>query len=198
MTAAKTEITRADILPIADYEKIRKENKRKLIAIKKNRRIAIGPHATFYFENFETMWSQIHEMLYIERGGDEQITDELNAYNPLIPNGSELVATFMIEIDDPVRRDFTLRQLGHIDEKIYISIAGTKSYAVPEQEVERTTDDGKTSAIHFLHFPLSENQKQELKSDNSEVIIGIEHDKYGHMARLNEANREALALDLSD
>ncbi|MBL4907869.1 MAG: DUF3501 family protein [Sneathiella sp.] len=198
MTKSKHEITRADIIPMADYEKIRKENKQKLIAIKKDRRIAVGPHATFYFENYETMWSQIHEMLYIERGGEAQITDELSAYNPLIPNGSELVATFMIEIDDPVRRDFMLRQLGHVEEKIYVSINGEKTYAVPEQEVERTTEDGKTSAIHFLHFPLSDTQKQGLKSEKSEIVIGVEHDKYGHMARFSAANQAALALDLSD
>lgn len=198
MTALKNEITRADILPMADYEKIRKENKQKLIAIKKNRRIAVGPYATFYFENYETMWSQIHEMLYIERGGEEQITDELSAYNPLIPNGSELVATFMIEIDDPVRRDFTLRQLGHVEEKIYLSVDGEKTYAVPEQEVERTTEDGKTSAIHFLHFPFSQQQKEAIKAENCEIIVGIEHDKYGHMASLNEANRHALSKDLND
>lgn len=198
MTSTKTNITRADILPVSEYEKIRKENKQRLIAIKKNRRVAVGPHATFYFENYETMWSQIHEMLYIERGGEEQIADELSAYNPLIPNGSELVATFMIEIDDPVRRDFTLRQLGHIEEKIYLSVGGEKSYAVPEQEVERTTDDGKTSAIHFLHFPLSESQKSALKSENAELILGIEHDKYGHMARLTDANRLSLLADIGN
>lgn len=197
MTTAKYEITRADILSMAEYEKIRKENKQTLIAIKKNRRISVGPFATFYFENYDTMWSQIHEMLYIERGGEDQIADELSAYNPLIPNGSELIATFMIEIDDPVRRDFTLRQLTHIEEKIYLSIAGEKAWAVPEQEVERTTDDGKTSAIHFLHFPLSENQKQKLMSENTEVILGIDHDKYGHMARMNEINRMALCSDIS-
>ena len=193
---AKREITRADILDIADYEKIRKENKQKLIAIKKDRRVPIGPFATFYFENYDTMWAQIHEMLYIERGGEEQITDELAAYNPLIPNGSELVATFMIEIDDPVRRDFTLRQLGYIEDMIYLSVGGEKSKAVPEQDVERTTEDGKTSAIHFLHFPLSDSQKAALAGEGAEVLIGIEHDHYGHMARLGEASRAALALDL--
>ncbi len=193
---AKREITRADILDMTDYEKIRKENKQNLIAIKKDRRIPIGPFATFYFENYDTMWAQIHEMLYIERGGEEQITDELAAYNPLIPNGSELVATFMIEIDDPVRRDFTLRQLGYIEDMIYLSVNGEKSQAVPEQDVERTTEDGKTSAIHFLHFPLSDSQKAALASEGAEVLIGIEHDQYGHMARLGEASRAALALDL--
>ncbi|MEP3248019.1 MAG: DUF3501 family protein [Sneathiella sp.] len=193
---AKRDITRADILDLADYEKIRKENKQKLIGIKKDRRIAIGPFATLYFENYDTMWAQIHEMLFIERGGEEQIEDELSAYNPLIPNGNELVATFMIEIDDPVRRDYTLRQLGYIEDMIYLSVDGEKSQAVPEQDVERTTEDGKTSAIHFLHFPLTETQKKAMLTEGADVFIGIDHEQYGHMARLSDANRVSLAGDL--
>ncbi|MCF8468209.1 MAG: DUF3501 family protein [Sneathiella sp.] len=199
MTALKKrQITAEDILPLAEYQKIRKEHKQKLIPIKKNRRVAIGPFATFYFENFETMWSQIQEMLYIEKGGEEQLKDELEAYNPLIPNGSELVATFMIEIDDPVRRDFMLRQLGHIDETIYLSIAGEKIFAVPEQDVERTTDDGKASSIHFLHFPLTASQKAAFRDPASDLMLGIEHENYGHIALIKGETREALAGDLSD
>lgn len=197
MTQEKREITRDDIMPIADYEKIRKESKKQLIAVKKDRRIAVGPFVTFYFESYETMWAQIHEMLYIERGGEEQITDELTAYNPLIPNGSELVATFMIEIDDPIRRDFMLRKMGGVEETIYISLNGEKSYAVPETEVDRTTADGKTSAIHFLHFPLTASQKMQMQQDNAEILVGIDHKEYGHMAKLSNDNRIALAKDLS-
>ncbi|MCG8494408.1 MAG: DUF3501 family protein [Sneathiellales bacterium] len=192
----KREITRGDILDIPAYSEIRKEKKQKLIAIKKDRRIPVGPYATFYFENYDTMWSQIHEMLYIERGGEEQIIDEIAAYNPLIPKGNELVATFMIEIDDPVRRDYTLRKLGFIEDRICISINGEKSRAVPEDDVERTTPDGKTSAIHFLHFPLSNNQVSALQSEGAEILLAIEHDEYGHMAKLSEANRISLAGDL--
>lgn len=192
----KREITRDDILDIDAYSKIRKENKQKLIAIKKDRRIPIGPFATFYFENYDTMWAQIHEMLYIERGGEEQIKDEIAAYNPLIPKGNELVATFMIEIDDPVRRDYTLRKLGFIEDQIYISVNGVKSQAVPEDDVERTTSDGKTSAIHFLHFPLSSRQVSALHSENAEILLGIEHEEYGHMAKLSDASRASLARDL--
>jgi Protein of unknown function (DUF3501) len=198
MSAAKREITRDDILPVADYEKIRKANKQKLIGVKKDRRIAIGPFATLYFENYDTMWSQIHEMLFIERGGEAQIVDELEAYNPLIPNGSELIATFMIEINDPVRREKELYQLAHIEEKIYVSVNGEKSYAVPEQEVERTTEDGKTSSIHFLHFPLSDAQKIALKSEDCQLQTGVEHENYGHIALMNAANRASMASDLSD
>ncbi|MCC3303796.1 DUF3501 family protein [Sneathiella sp. HT1-7] len=198
MTAAqKREITPEDILPLAEYQKIRKEHKQKLIPIKKNRRVEIGPFATFYFENYDTMWSQIQEMLYIEQGGDEQLKDELEAYNPLIPNGSELVATLMIEIDDPVRRDFMLRQLGHIERTIYLSIGGEKIYAVPEEEVERTTDDGKASSIHFLHFPLTETQKAAFKDPATEIQLGIEHENYGHIALIKSDTRTSLAEDLS-
>lgn len=196
MSRTARKITRSDILPVSDYEKIRQDNKRKLMGIKKNRRVSVGPHATFYFENYDTMWGQIHEMLFIERGGDAQIDDELTAYNPLIPQGDELIATFMLEIDDPVQRDKVLHQLGHIEEKIYLSINGEKSFAIPEQDVERTTEAGKTSAIHFLHFPLSTNQKKDMASENSDIILGIEHAQYGHMARINEANRASLVADL--
>lgn len=198
MTAVnKREITPEDILPLAEYQKIRKEHKQKLIPIKKNRRVEIGPYATFYFENYDTMWSQIQEMLYIEQGGNEQLQDELAAYNPLIPNGSELVATFMIEIDDPVRRDFMLRQLGHIEESIYLSVGGEKIYAVPEQEVERTTEDGKASSIHFLHFPLTDAQKTAFKDLSTDVQLGVEHDNYGHIALIKGDTRAALAGDLA-
>lgn len=202
MSRTDRKIDRSDILLMSEYEKIRQENKQKLIGIKKNRRISVGPHAAFYFENYDTMWAQIHEMLFIERGGEAQIEDELTAYNPLIPQGSELIATFMLEIDDPVQRDKILHQLGYIEEKIYLSVNGIKSFAVPEQEVERTTEAGKTSAIHFLHFPLSENQKKNMAAENTkntencDIILGIEHAKYGHMARINEANRVSLVADL--
>jgi len=197
MTSTARQITPADILPINDYEKIRAENKRNLIGIKKDRRVAVGPDATFYFENYDTMWAQIHEMLFIEKGGNAQIADELSAYNPLIPQGSELIATFMIEIDDPVRREKMLYSLGHVEEKIYLSINSEKSWAVPEQEVERTTEDGKTSSIHFLHFPLTDTQKKAMKNPDAEIILGIDHKNYGHMARLSEANRLSLLGDLT-
>lgn len=192
----KREITRDDILDIDAYSKIRKENKQKLIAIKRDRRIPIGPFATFYFENYDTMWAQIHEMLFIERGGEEQIAEEIAAYNPLIPKGDELVATFMIEIDDPVRRDYSLRKLGFIEDQIFISLNGEKSRAIPEDDVERTTSAGKTSAIHFLHFPLSDSQVSALRSEGAEILLGIEHAEYGHMAKLSDANRASLARDL--
>ena len=100
----RREITRADILPLAEYGQKRGEYRNRVLALKRHRRAEVGPVATFYFECYDTMWQQIHEMLWIEKGGEAQIEDELRAYNPLIPKGQELVATVMFEIDDPMRR----------------------------------------------------------------------------------------------
>ena len=163
------EITRADIMDMAEYAKVRAEKRRALVDIKRNRRVPLGPHATFYFENYETMWQQIHEMLFIERGGEEQIPDELSAYNPLIPNGRELVATLMFEIDNPVVRKNVLSKLGGVEETAFMRFAGHEIVAKAEEDVDRTTADGKASSVQFLH--------------------------YAHMTILPEAVREALSKD---
>ena len=196
MTPMKRDITRADILDLDDYIKIRKSKKAEILDIKKDRRVALGPFCTLYFENYDTMWSQIHEMLYIERGGEEQIADELSAYSPLVPKGAELVATFMIEINDPKQRERELYRLTHIEEKIYISINGDKCFAVPEDDVERTTEDGKTSSIHFLRFPLTIDQIDALQAGDAEMIAGVEHTHYGHMAMMGPKVQASLAEDL--
>ena len=119
-----TAITRDDIMDMVDYAKVRKERRRKITQMKRDRRVALGPDATFYFESYDTMWHQIHEMLYIERGGEEQIIDELAAYNPMIPKGRELVATLMFEIDEPERRERFLTSLGGVEEKVCLSVGG--------------------------------------------------------------------------
>src|SRR6187402_2374843 len=114
MSEAQRKITPADILAPSEYDQQRKALKANLIPMKKLRRIEVGPFATFYFENYATMWMQVQEMLRIEKGGAEQVPGELEAYNPLIPQGTELIATFMIEIDDPDRRQRILGTLGGI------------------------------------------------------------------------------------
>ncbi len=108
----KRALTAADILPLPEYEKIRAEKRGAMIARKKNRRVAVGPYATFYFENYDTMWLQVQEMLRIEKGGADQLADELHAYQPLVPKGDELVATLMLEIEDERRRAAVLATLG--------------------------------------------------------------------------------------
>ncbi|MBM3523639.1 MAG: DUF3501 family protein, partial [Alphaproteobacteria bacterium] len=155
LAAMKTEITRADILPIETYARERKALRADVVALKRNRRVAVGPFATFYFENYRTMWQQVHEMLLIEKGGEAQIEDELRAYNPLIPKGSELVATVMLEIEDPERRARELGKLGRIEAYIFLSVGGSRVVGRPDGDVERTTADGKTSSVHFMHFDFT-------------------------------------------
>jgi len=193
---SKREITREDILPMEVYGPQRKERRRQVTEMKKPRRVAVGPDATFYFENYDTMWHQVHEMLYIERGGEEQIKDELSAYNPLIPKGNELVATLMFEIDDEARRDRVLHNLGGVEDRISLRLGEQVVPAVPEGDVERTAADGKTSSVHFLHFPMNAEQAAQFAAPDTEVVLAISHDNYGHMAILSEATRAALAADL--
>jgi Protein of unknown function (DUF3501) len=196
MPATKRQITKADILPMAEYGRERAALRQTIVAVKRPRRIEVGPVATFYFENYQTMWHQVHEMLFIEKGGDAQIEDELRAYNPLIPNGSELVATVMFEIDDPVRRARTLLKLGGVENQMFLQVGSEKVRGVPEGDVERTKSDGKTSSVHFVHFPLNQAQKQAFRVAGAQVVLGFDHPEYGHMTVLPEAARASLASDL--
>jgi len=196
MPAAKRKITRDDILSLDVYGRERAALRQNVVAIKRHRRVEVGPIATFYFENYQTMWHQVHEMLFIEKGGEAQIEDELRAYNPLIPDGSELVATVMFEIDDPVRRARTLMALGGIEHKMFLQVGGEKVRGVPEGDVERTKSDGKTSSVHFAHFPLTSAQKAAFRAAGAQIVLGFDHPEYGHMTMLPEATRAALASDL--
>ena len=189
-------LTRADIMTMADYGKVRTEKRREIAQVKKNRRVEVGPFATFYFENRATMWHQIHEMLFIEKGGEEQIADELAAYNPLIPNGRELVATVMIEIDDERRRRTVLGRLGGFEETMFIRFGDCEIRGVPEDDVDRTTADGKASSVQFVHFPFADAQADLFKNGASETIVGVGHPNYAHMAVMSGAVRESLAADL--
>ena len=155
----KINITAADILEMAEYEAIRNERRREIAGIKKNRRLSVGPHATFYFECFDTVWYQIHEMLRIEKGGQEQIPDEIEAYDTLIPNGSELVATLMFEIPDAAQRARVLAGLGGVENTVSLEIGSETVTATAEEDVDRTNADGKASSVQFVHFPLTPKQK---------------------------------------
>lgn len=190
-------MTRADIMPMERYLAERKDHRSRVSALKKNRRIEVGPHAIFYFENFDTMWHQVHEMLAVERGGEAQIVDELEAYNPLIPKGDDLVATVMFEIDDPNLRARVLGQLGGVESKIALSFAGEKIAGIPDPTRENTSPEGKASSVQFVRFPFTAAQKQKFCAAGTQVVIGIEHPHYGHMAVLPETVRQALASDLA-
>ena len=196
MSADQRKITRADIIDLARYGKERAERRKAIIPIKKLRRVEVGPHATFYFECYDTMWQQVHEMLYIERGGEAQIDDELSAYNPLIPQKGELVATLMFEIEDEGQRGRVLRQLTSIEETVYLDVGGDKIKAGFETDVDRTAADGKTSSVHFLRFRLTPAQVARFRDAGVPVMLGFTHSNYGHLALIQAAARQELAKDL--
>jgi len=196
MTGARR-ITPADVTPPSQYAAVRAERRRAMAAFKRNRRLEVGPFVTFYFECFETMLHQVNEMLYIEKGGAAQIADELSAYNPLIPDGSELTATMMIEIEDPVRRGRLLAELGGIEHTVSLRMGSQAISARPEADQERTNEAGKTSSVHFLHFPFTAAQIAAFRQPGAEVVLTIGHEKYRHMAVLPEDMRQTLAADFA-
>ncbi len=196
--AVKTQITPADILAPTAYAHERRTLRADIVAIKKRRRVSVGPFATFYFENYRTMWHQVHEMLYIEKGGEEQIADELRAYNPLIPKGRELVATVMLEIEEPVQRAQILSGLGGIENHMFLMVGAIRIGARPEGDLERTKADGKTSAVHFQHFDFTPELIAKFRDPGFPVIVGIDHPEYSHMAMLTPVVRDALAQDFAD
>jgi hypothetical protein len=191
----KHNLTPGDILAPEDYAKIRAESRKKISERKRNRRVDVGPYITFYFENYETMWNQVHEMVYIEKGGLEQVAQELEAYNPLIPKGQELVATFMIEINDPERRKHILGNLGGIEESVFLSTGGERTLGVPEADQDRTRADGKASSVQFVHFPFTPPRIEAFRRPGAQVTLGFTHPAYGHIAILPEVVRAELAGD---
>jgi hypothetical protein len=197
VTTMKHAIAREDIMDIEVYGRERPERRKRLTEVKRNRRLEVGPFATFYFENFETMLHQIHEMLYIEKGGDEQLADELAAYNPLIPKGRELVCTVLFEVDDPERRAQFLANLGGIEETMFVRVDGDEIMGKAEEDIDRTTAAGKASAVQFVHFPFSDAQVGAFRRPGAEVVVGFKHPAYGHMVKVSEETREALAADFA-
>jgi hypothetical protein len=192
---AKRVLTEADILPVAEYAKSRTALRKNVSIKKRNRRVDIGPHITFYFECYDTMWLQVQEMLYIEKGGKEQIPGELEAYNPLIPNGSELTATFMIEIDEPIRRKRILDTLGGIEDTAFLRVGAEMIVGLPEADADRTSAEGKASSVQFVHFPFTVDQIAAFSSPDAEVVLGFSHPNYRHMAVMTEAVRAELTTD---
>jgi hypothetical protein len=193
----KKTITAGDILSPEAYEKIRNEKRHATMEIKRNRRVSVGPYATFYFENYDTMWLQIHEMLRIEKGGAEQLRDELAAYNPLIPNGTELVATVMLEIEDPVRRATILAKLGGIETKMQFKIGNEIVHGIPEKDLEYTSPEGKASSVQFVHFHFTSAQILAFRHADTEATLGIMHPEYSHIAVLPTAVRVELLKDFT-
>jgi hypothetical protein len=185
------------IIPLAEYGALRAGRRKRMSEIKKDRRLEVGPFATFYFESYDTMLHQVHEMLFIEKGGAEQLPDELAAYNPLIPQGSELVATVMFEIDDPIRRARVLGMLGGVEHKAFIRVGADTIRAVAEDDQDRTREDGKASSVQFMRFPFTAAQVEAFRGGAGDVIVGFDHPNYGHMAVMPPTVRQALSRDFA-
>ena len=190
-------IQKSDLLAPDVYEKNRRHMRKELVEFKKDRRVPLGPYATFYFECYETMLAQVQEMLHIEKGGDEQLNDELTAYNPLIPNGKELVSTLMFEIDNPVIRATFLGKLGGVEENVFFKIDNEVIYGKPEIDVDRTSAEGKASSVQFIHFKFNQNQISKFKGNNVSVELGIDHKEYSHSTKLSENIIKALSNDFN-
>ncbi len=197
MPKEKRKIQKSDIMPLDAYIKNRKELRKNIVNFKKNRRVPLGPYATFYFESYETMLAQVQEMLYIEKGGDEQLHDELIAYNPLIPNGKELTATLMFEIDNPISRAAFLGKVGGIEEMVFMKINGETVKAIPEEDVDRTSTEGKASSVQFIHFNFTDEQIQKFKSSDVNIELGVDHSEYSHTTKLSKENIASLSADFS-
>jgi len=189
-------ITPADILPLDQYELIRADKKAEAIARKRLTRLSVGPNATALFENWDSMWLQIQEMLRIEKGGDEQLVDELAAYDPMVPKGRELTVTLFFEIVDEVRRDAFLRTIGGVENHVAIQLGDHLIRARPEGDTERTrASDNKASAVHFFHFDFSPEAIAAWKSGEGTALLVIDHPNYGHAAVIAPESRAFLARE---
>ena len=186
-----------NLMSLEAYSKWRKEHKAEVMAHRKLRSVALGEHISIQFESETTIRYQIQEMLRIEKGGDEQIPGELAAYNPLIPQGDELIATLMLEIEDEKRRNAVLLTLGGIEETVFLEIGGDVIHATPTEYDDRTTADGKTSSVHWLRFKLTPEQIAHFHSSTERVVLGVSHKNYGHMAVLGDETRTALGADFA-
>jgi len=187
----------ADILPPVAYAARRKEERARVSAQRRPRRVHVGPFVTFLFETWDTMWMQVQEMCWIERGGPEQIPDEIQAYDPMVPKGANLAATMLIEIDDKARRARELGRLGWIEDTVALRFAGQVVKADPDIDVDRTTPEGKTSSVHFLLFNFTPEQIALFRAPGTEVVLSIGHEHYRPAATLAEETRASLAGDFA-
>jgi Protein of unknown function (DUF3501) len=192
----KHELVAADILPLEAYERVRDEKRRAIREMKDNRRVSVGPYATFYFENYDTMWLQVQEMLRIEKGGAAQLADELAAYNPMVPKGNELTATVMFEIENEDRRRQILAKLGGVERMMELRGGGEVVKSEIEQDLEYTTPDGKVSSVLFLHFRFAPGQAAKFFAPGAEMAVAITHPEYSHIAIVPPAVKAELSKDI--
>jgi hypothetical protein len=193
--SARGSLAASDLYSLEEYHRVRREFRERVLAHKKNRQIAVGPNATLYFEDRLTMQYQIQEMLRIERIFEsDAIDEELAAYNPLIPTGSNLKATFMIEFPDVEERRRRLAKLGGIEDHLYARVGDGEPIAcVADEDLERSSED-KTSAVHFVRFEFDAPSIEALKGGAALTFL-IDHPDYRHQANLSSEQRAALIAD---
>lgn len=190
-------LTRDDLYSLEQYARVRGDFRAKVMAHKKPRQVAIGAHATLYFEDRLTMRYQIQEMLRVERIFESQgIQDELDAYNPMIPDGTNWKATFMVEYEDADERREALARLRGIEDRVWVQVAGfDRVHAIADEDMERA-DATKTSAVHFLRFELSAPMIAAIQ-EGAGLSIGVDHPEYSHQTEVAPAVRDSLVGDLS-
>jgi hypothetical protein len=184
-----------DIYERKDYINIRPKLRKEIVDRKRKRRLDIGPYVTLYFENRDTIIHQINEMVFIENGGSQQIKEEIDAYKSLIPNGKELVATVMVEIDNPLKRAEVLSKMGGFEETFTIQIADKIVSGKAELDVDRTTADGKASSVQFIHFSFTEEDIKIFRDDISKIELSINHQEYAHSTTLQNETKDELGKD---
>jgi hypothetical protein len=190
-------LTRNDLYSLEDYAEVRARFRAEVLEHKKNRQLAVGPNATLYFEDRRTIQYQVQEMLRIERIFEAAgIEEELSAYNPLIPDGRNLKATFMLEYPDVEERHRALAGLHGIEQRVWLRVAdGERVWAIADEDLDRATPD-KTSAVHFLRFELDDAACAAIKG-GAAIAIGIDHPQYRHQVDpVAERLRAALAADI--
>ena len=191
-------LKREDLYRLEDYSEIRNEFRTQVLEHKKHRKVALGSNATVYFEDRLTIHYQIQEMLRVERIFDrEGIEEELATYNPLIPDGSNLKATFMLEYVDPDERRRQLARLIGVEDKVWVKVAdGKRVFAIADEDMQRETEE-KTSSVHFLRFEITESDARQLK-EGASIGAGIDHENYRHeIAALAPPVRDSLAADMA-
>ncbi len=192
-------LTHKDLHSLEEYSRIRNEFKRIAVNHRKHRQVELGNHMTLHFEDRVTVKYQIQEMLLIEKTFTaEGIQDELDAYNPLIPNGTNLKATLTIEYSDPILRAQKLEELRNVEDRIYVKVEGHRPvYAIADEDMDRSTDT-KTAAVHFLRFELTPEMITDLRDLNTAFTVGSDHTSYNTYTRVNTLTKEMLVKDFDE
>ena len=192
-------LTAQDLYSLEQYSAHRPDYKRRAVEHRKRRQIKIGNNMTLHFEDRVTVQYQIQEMLLIERTFSPQgIQDELDAYNPLIPTGTNLKATLTIEYSDPQIRQQQLSRLRGVEDRVYIQVEGhSPVYAIADEDLDRSTDE-KTAAVHFLRFELTEDMVKALNESQTGLTVGVDHDNYSHSTPIHTGTINSLIADFVD